>query len=251
MEDNFIFIIGAQRSGTTYLYHILDTHPQIQMAKPVSPEPKFFLKDAFYNKGKEFYIEKYFLNQSKGVKVFGEKSTSYIENDYVGKRIKSFFPNAKILVILRNPVERAISNYYFSLANCLEKRSIEEVFIDEIAVPEIASDISVSPFKYLERGCYTDYLQPFIEIFKERLKVLIFEECVGNPQAVSDIYRFAGVDDEFIPANINQIVNDSKKDNNIKAVSQIKEKLRKYYLPKNRELEKLLKRNISIWDDKI
>ena len=60
-KPNFL-IAGAPRSGTGYVYHILDVHPDIYMAKPEKPEPKFFLVDEEYNKGIEYYLEKYFSN---------------------------------------------------------------------------------------------------------------------------------------------------------------------------------------------
>ena len=55
---NHFFIVGAQRCGTTYLYNLLDEHPEIEMAKPVKPEPKFFMKDDLFEKGLDFYKEK-------------------------------------------------------------------------------------------------------------------------------------------------------------------------------------------------
>ena len=59
MTEHF-FIIGAQRSGTTYLYHLLDEHPEICMARPLRPEPKFFLKNELYARGLEYYETCYF-----------------------------------------------------------------------------------------------------------------------------------------------------------------------------------------------
>jgi hypothetical protein len=113
MTKEHLFIIGAQRCGTTYLYKVLDSHPEIYMAKPLRPEPKFFINDLEYSNGKLYYENKYFSSIDDSIKVLGEKGTSYIEHPDVSDRIKSFYPNAKIIVLLRNPVERAISNYFF------------------------------------------------------------------------------------------------------------------------------------------
>ena len=55
-----LFIVGAQRSGTSYLYKILDSHPSVELAKPIRPEPKFFLKKKLCILGKEYYLSRYF-----------------------------------------------------------------------------------------------------------------------------------------------------------------------------------------------
>ena len=72
MNNQFFFIIGAQRSGTTYLHNILEEHPEISMASPVIPEPKFFLSSD-YKKGKAFYINKFFPHSHPRNIIFGEK----------------------------------------------------------------------------------------------------------------------------------------------------------------------------------
>src|SRR5680860_30087 len=109
---NIAFIVGAQRSGTTFLFQQLNQHPEVCMAKPVRPEPKFFIREELYNKGLEFYRSTYYAEA--GNKVCIEKSTSYIEYELAAQRISQAFHHAKIIFILRNPVERAISNYRFS-----------------------------------------------------------------------------------------------------------------------------------------
>src|SRR5215470_7742197 len=73
------FIIGgAPRAGTTWLYELLDHHPDVHMAKPLNPEPKFFLRDDEYAKGLEYYSRKWFEDVEPS-KVAGEKSTDYLE----------------------------------------------------------------------------------------------------------------------------------------------------------------------------
>ncbi|MEZ9601590.1 sulfotransferase, partial [Vibrio sp. 10N.286.46.A8] len=63
---NQFFIVGAQRSSTTWLYKMLQQHPEIKMAEPVKPEPKYFLNDIFDNK-KDNYLTKYFKNIEPGI----------------------------------------------------------------------------------------------------------------------------------------------------------------------------------------
>src|SRR5688572_11238783 len=100
------------------------------MAKPWRPEPKHFLDAAAVGRGREAYRAR-FGDAAASVRIFGEKSTSYLERADVPARIATMLPDARILIVLRDPTERAISNYRFSRANGLETASIDEAFYDE------------------------------------------------------------------------------------------------------------------------
>lgn len=203
MAEHF-FVIGAQRSGTTYLYHALDRHPEIQMARPVRPEPKFFLDEAQHSGGVVEYVRRYF--DPDGPAVRGEKSTSYIESAAAAERIAAAFPGAGIIAVLRDPVDRAVSNYRLTRASGLESRSLDEAL--GTADRELTSRdgwyevggvrISTSPFAYRGRGLYADHLAAWARRF-ERLRVLLFEDLVASPQPLRSVYRFLGVDDGFEP----------------------------------------------------
>ena len=84
MFEHF-FIAGAQRSGTSYLYHILAEHPEIEMAKPLRPEPKFFHVDALFERGLDYYRHHFFEGKA-GAWLRGEKSTSYMESEKAAGR---------------------------------------------------------------------------------------------------------------------------------------------------------------------
>lgn len=157
-----LFIIGAQRSGSTFLYHLLDSHPNIHMMKPVFPESKIFIKSPDLNKSDFINIADDIKNE---VKIIGEKSTSYYENLNALQAIKKFNSDSKIIFIMRNPVERAISNYFYSLNNGIESRSIEEVFITKKPDPVLYRNISVNPFNYLGRGEYHQYVSNILSTF--------------------------------------------------------------------------------------
>lgn len=245
MSRSFFFIAGAQRSGTTYLYHLLDQHPQICMAKPVKPEPKFFLNNREFVKGSEYYQNKFYpANSDK--KIFGEKSTSYIESETAAHRIKDMFPDAKILFILRNPVFRAISNYFFSIRNKLESRTISEVFVEKKIIQE-SSDTSVSPYKYIERGEYTKYLKVYLDIFpSDRIKVVLFEEMVGNNNIVKEVYDFLGAETSFEPKNIEEKINANDIDQPVDP--QIINYLYRHFQTHNKQLEDLLGIDLTLWE---
>jgi len=206
---NQLFIIGAQRSGSTYLYHILDEHHEIAMSRPVRPEPKFFLNDQLYAKGRAYYEDTYFSGHSEETRYLGEKSTSYIERVVVANRIHQFYPNARILMILRDPVIRAYSNYRFSVTHQIENLTFEDALKAEpVRLAEASFSTSVNPYAYCKRGHYIDYIEAYLKIFdRSQLEILIFEEFVSNLENVQCLYRWLGIDDRFKPESLSKIYN--------------------------------------------
>lgn len=224
---NLFIIAGFQRSGSTFLYEILNSHPEIQMNKPVRPEPKFFINNSSTD-NLDSYFEKYF-NSNKQPKWFGEKSTSYIEHEEALINYKNIFPNSKVLLILRNPIDRAISNYKFSLENGLESRSLEDVFINKIPPPILSSKTSVSPFNYIERGFYSKYIETCYKHFsRKEILILNLENLKSDKKNLKKIEAFLNIspfDNNSI--NINARVNKSSSD--IKIPENVYDILRKTY----------------------
>jgi len=199
------FIVGGQRCGTTWLYHMLDQHPEIEMARPLKPEPKYFLRNKAFNKDE--YLNLY----SHQNIALGEKSTSYYEKPEVALRIKDSFPNAKILFLARNPIDRAISNYFFSKNNGLETRTLEEVFLENRGAPMDAFDCSVNPFNYITRSLYSKYIKTYIEVFgEENVLVICTEKIVSQISEYKKVLNFLNVDNEFEPAHYANIINSAK-----------------------------------------
>ncbi len=157
----------------------LASSSQISEAQPNNPEPKYFLREQI---NLEEYRRLFFQGANHEARYWLEKSTSYYENPHVADRIWRLLPNAKVIAILRDPVDRAISNYRFSKANGLETRNIEEVFLRNLNIPESPSCVSVNPFNYLIRSNYLSLLVPFSERFKDDLIVLVFEKIPYPPQ---------------------------------------------------------------------
>jgi len=102
-----VFILGAAKCGTTSLHSYLMQHPDIAMSNP--KEPYFF--EAEYNYGPTYYLNRYF-NYWRGESVVGEARHRNLYLPYVPERILSYNPDAKLIVILRNPSERAISHWW-------------------------------------------------------------------------------------------------------------------------------------------
>ncbi len=179
------------------------------MARPVRPEPKFFLDDAYREIGLAGY-EATFFDSDSDCLVRGEKSTSYIESELAAQRIHEFYPDAKILFLLREPLARAISNYRFSAENGLEGLQMAEALEAEAGRRQDydPSQVSTSPFAYLQRGHYIEYLEMYERVFpRESLHVMLHEDLIGGPRTIAELYAFLGVADDFAPPNVDAVIN--------------------------------------------
>jgi hypothetical protein len=238
MHDHFV-IIGAQRCGTTYLARLLDEHPDVEMAKPFRPEPKFFLDDERCAKGLDFYEEQLFTGNTR---VRGEKSTSYIESERAVQRIVELLPDALVIVVVRDPVDRAVSNHRFSTEHGVEHLPLAEGLRAATGAREWdRSAYSVSPFAYLERGLYVDYLERVARhVSRERLHVLVFEELVADPDTIAALLTRLGVDPTFRPAALGVAANASAGDGSLDPETE--SWLRDYFAEPNRRLAAFLGR---------
>ncbi|MEZ8169576.1 sulfotransferase [Vibrio sp. 10N.222.54.F12] len=224
---NQFFIVGAQRSSTTWLYKMLQQHPQIAMAEPVRPEPKHFLGDEF-DDNKHSYLSKYFSNVESDILACGEKSTTYIESELAAQRISTMFPEAKIIMVLRNPVERALSNYHFSVSNGLESRGICDAILNREQAPSLTSVLSTDPFDYLGRGLYKNYIDLYEKYFpKDSLLILSTENLTKHLLSLSRTYKFLGVDHKYEPKSFFRAENTSS--NKEKPPEEVMEYLYDYY----------------------
>lgn len=190
------FIIGgAPRSGTTWLVEVLKRHPQIALAQPVRPEPKFFLVDELYAQGLEHYSRTWFAEIPDSL-VAGEKSTNYLESPTAAQRIAADLPEVRVVFLLRDPITRAYSNWRWSRANGMEAEdflsAIEREPQRDKAVPSHLR--YARPHAYFSRGLYADLLRPWVELLGlDRMLVLTQEEALAQPAAVGRLHRFLGV----------------------------------------------------------
>jgi hypothetical protein len=183
------FIIGgAPRSGTSWLYSLLDRHPSVYMAKPITPEPKFFLVDQIYARSLGYYSDTWFAAVGEA-QVAGEKSTDYLESAVAAERIARDLPHVKLIFILREPVDRAYSNYLWSRMNGLETEdfatALELEGRRELELPEKLK--FARPYSYFSRGLYADLLTPYFRLFpRGQILILRFDDLVYNPMVVAD-----------------------------------------------------------------
>ena len=189
------FIVGAQRCGTTSLATALEGHPQVALAEPRRPEPKVFLAPGAAD-DVDAYVARWYGHAEPGTRLRVEKSTSYLESDRACAEIARGFPEAHIVVLLRDPVDRALSQYGFSVAQGAEDLSLPEA-LDPAAEarPWDTEAISVSPFHYVARGRYADALRRWFAAFdREQVHVLILEELLAEPERFTELQRDLGLD---------------------------------------------------------
>ncbi|MGH3355028.1 MAG: sulfotransferase family protein, partial [Nocardioidaceae bacterium] len=180
-----LLVIGAQRCGTTYLQALLDAHPDITMARPSRPEPKYFLSAEAGEHGLDEYRTRYF-SHAAGEALLGEKSTSYIEHPEAAGRATEVLGRAAIVVMLRDPVDRAVSNWRFSVVNGLEDRPLEEALAENLESTQTwdPETTSVSPYAYLERGRYDGYLDSWYAAFPGTTHVRFYEDLTRDEHAI-------------------------------------------------------------------
>jgi hypothetical protein len=234
---------GAPRSGTTWLYAALDRHPAIYMAKPIKPEPKFFLVDELYEKGLAHYATTWFGDVPAG-RIAGEKSTDYLESATAAERIGRDLPDARLVFILREPVDRAYSNYLWTRMNGLEHES----FADALALEEerertLPPRLTFArPYSYFSRGLYADLLQPYVDRFApDRLLVLKFEDLAERPRALLEtLHAFLGVDVRPTDADGLGVVNAAERHTADRIPDDVRVALADRYREPNAQLARLL-----------
>ena len=205
---NFI-IIGAQKSGTTSLFSYLKQHPQIRAS--FTKEVHFFDggKDPgidTYAKGLNWYKAHFPLQVNMGREVItGEASPLYLFNPLAPARIANALPAVKLIALLRNPADRAISHYYHEKRKNREPLPMLEAFgaeqgrISAALKEQNYKSLSYINYGYLKRGLYAEQLERYFKYFsRERMLVLKSEEFFSQPSAtLSRTCKFLGVDHTF------------------------------------------------------
>ena len=197
IEPNFL-VLGAAKAGTTWLYYCLKEHPEIFV--PSKKELNFFCPpsnyESNYEKGIEWY--KAFFSNYSGEKAVGEVSPSYMFPLEVPERIYAWNPNVRLLFILRNPIERAYSDYCMNLDHGIFSKDVDR---------EMSLDSRI-----VIQGLYYDQITRFTNFFsKEQIKILIYDDLKTNPKLfLEDVYSFLEVNCLFNPNALNRYENPKK-----------------------------------------
>jgi len=193
------FLIGVQKAATSSLYSWLAQHPEV--CAPMSVKDRgFFTQDEFYNKGLN-YLSSYYENEFTNEKIILQGSVHYIYFEKALSRINQFDPNSKFILILRNPVERALSSYKYARKFFYETHNIEKAF--ELEPERLKSNNyqTLSELTYKSHGMYYKQIQVFLKYFKrDQLKIIFYEDITQSPElTVSDIFKFLNIDASFEP----------------------------------------------------
>jgi len=199
------FIVGAPKAGTTSLYHYLNEHPQVEMSS--QKEPDYFSDKAihkqgmYYGKNRVNTLDKYeSLFVQKESVVYGEGSVSYLFYDNVAEDIKKYNPNAKIIIMLRNPIERAFSHYLMDYRLGLISDSFENI----LAKKSKHKNAHLFYQQYIEVSKYAKQIQRYLDFFeKDNILVIDYEDFKKNvSKTVDQVYSFLNISAEFA-ADIN------------------------------------------------
>jgi hypothetical protein len=203
---NFL-VIGAAKAGTTAIWHYLNQHPQIYMS--AHKEPRFFAlcgrpvdfcgpgdmtRFRFVTDFDEY--ERLFDGVDRETAI-GEASPWYFYVPSAAPAIKERLPDVKLVVILREPVERAFSNYLHAVAEGLEPL---RTFREAMEAEEERIQAGWSPrFHYKQKGFYHRQLSHYLKYFdREQLRIYLYDDFVEDPAGLlEDLFAFLGVDAGF------------------------------------------------------
>jgi len=238
-------IIGAEKAGTTSLYEYLNQTPRVVRSR--FKEIDFF--NAHYAKGIHWYRACFPSKIKYPSKKYltGESSPGYMFHPLASKRVQKFIPNVKIIIILRNPIDRAYSHYKMSIAQGREKLSFENAIDAEEKRLEgererllEGNDNSVWNYwiySYISRGIYVNQLKDWFSKFsKNQFLVLNYDDLASDPDSfLNNVLDFLNLP-EFHLKNYKIFV----KGNYEPIKESMREKLQKIFTPYNDELAKYL-----------
>jgi len=252
-------IIGAQKCGTTSLYSHLCEHPSVGAA--FEKEVRYF--NNHYEMGVNWYRAHFPLKMTKKLSrlrdgfnlISGEGEPSYLPNPVAPQRVFDLVPEVKLIVMLRNPVDRAYSHYQHRFRRGREHLSFKEVIEDDKKRLKDGWDnipmgdkkrLGNLHYSYLPRGLYVDQLRTWMAVFpKGQFLIIRAEDFFSDSQMVfNDVLSFLELPDHRL---------EQKKKHNVGVYSErlpddLRKDLTDYFRPHNARLYEYLARDFS-WDD--
>lgn len=214
VKPNF-FIVGAPKSGTTALYHFLRQHPDIYM--PNAKEPHFFGcadEPEIASRTLSEYLD--LFREGGGKPRVGEASVYYLYSRQAARRIHDFDPNARIIIMLRDPVSMIPSLHQ------------QRFYSDNETIPDLEQALAAESARkngglpmprrinnphalfYRDIGRYSEQVKRYLEVFpRDQIKIILFDDFIAHlPGVFRDTLVFLGVDPDFSP--VFERVNDSR-----------------------------------------
>jgi hypothetical protein len=178
-----VIVIGGLKCGTTSIHHYLNLHPQVQMSRP--KELNFFVAELNWPLGADWYAGHF----TAAAPVRGESSPHYTNLPRfagVAERMRTLVPDARLIYMVRHPIDRALSHYLHNVAGGYETRPLEVA----LAEPDTA---------YVDRSLYAAQLDDYAQRFPmERIEVVTQDELKGSrAETMRRVFRFLEVDESF------------------------------------------------------
>jgi len=224
-------VIGAAKCGTSSLCNYLNVHPDVYMTQP--KELDFFGREGIDEK-----IQSYCSHfDNKNNRISGEGSVSYmLYSKLAAEQIKKFIPDVKLIVMLRNPIDRFYSDFWFNVnrgAVVYKKGLFEGVIDNTMEVPYSPVHKLSYRDSLITKGDYAFHLNNYLKYFeKDNIKIIFFEDLINDRQSVlNSVFNFLGVRDASIDAP-SKIYNKTRYPGKLNSVYVLWKHL-KPYLPKD------------------
>jgi hypothetical protein len=261
---NFV-VIGAARSGTTSLFHHLRRHPQVYMAPILDPRFFAFEGDSLNYRGPGDHLlkERIVTRLEDYLALFaavtdeiaiGEVSPAYLSSASAAARIRHYIPHARIIGILRNPVERAISSFRLERLRGFEPVSdlAQAITLEDSRMRNNWSYV----WQYTGRGLYYTHLQRYFDLFpREQILIGLYEDWQGGGrQLLRSTFQFLGVDDTIGVPDIavrhnstNASLYKARGLERFEPTPELRARLAKAFRDEIKMLENLIERDLTMW----
>lgn len=202
-----LIIPGAAKSGTSSLHKIMGRHPSIAMSR--RKEPQFFSFDDLYSEGSQYH-NSLFEHTDGDATIYGESSQSYFVHQRAIDRIQKSLDKPKIIILLRDPLERLLSHYRWNYKLAVETASLESALRERGDDTSYSFDPKVNMYResggYLAFSRYSEYVPRWRLAFGDENVLLLRTDDLKTDQqeVASACFRFLGLDDYPIEENIRQ-----------------------------------------------
>ena len=193
MKVDFL-IIGAQKCGTTSLHEYLKSHKQLFL--PEKKELEYFSSNSYSPTNISNY-HSYF--KDSGTRICGEASPQYMASRAIAERIYKYNPKMKIIICLRDPIQRAISHYKMNIRRRIETKDINTVFKQILESPE--DELCE---KYLEYGKYTKYIREYEQYFSSEQIYIVGSKSLKSHKSkvLKEISSFLKIEESLYDSAI-------------------------------------------------
>ena len=193
-------LIGAQKCATTSVYNWVSQHPEV-CGPSTLKDYSFFIKDSFFEKGIDLFKKDYEKEGYNNQKIILHGCVHYIYFKKAIDRIYEYDPNIKLLLVLRNPIDRAISAYQYAKKMNLEKLEFKSALKKENT--RLKGNLSDrSELTYVSHSKYGEQLEYLLQKFdRSQLCVIFYDDVNNRPESVTQkIFNFLDVDLNFTPS---------------------------------------------------